>query len=343
MAPCPNRNGHPDVKPERGRFAPSPSGPLHFGSLIAALGSLLETRSRGGQWQVRIDDLDTPRVVPGAADDILHTLECYGIDWDGPVRYQSQHVDAYQAALQQLLDRDLAYSCTCSRREITDIAIIGPSGMIYPGTCRHGVSHPGRQASIRLRTDAHSIGFHDSIQGFCEQQLQSQVGDFVIRRADGLFAYQLAVVIDDAAQGITQIVRGNDLLESTARQIYLQQLLNLPTPRYSHLPLAVDQHGHKLSKQTQAPALDRRDPGPTLIAALEFLQQAPPRELARAGLKTIWAWALDHWHPKRIPAGRAMLWVPATFPVKQSQRSLQAHRLTLNAQAGTIKRLTNRS
>ena len=241
---------------------PPPSGPLHFGSLIAALGSLLEARSRGGQWQVRIDDLDTPRVVPGAADDILHTLECYGMGWDGPVRYQSQHVDAYQAALQQLLDRDLAYSCTCSRREIADIAIIGPSGMIYPGTCRHGVSHPGRQASIRLRTDAHSIGFHDSIQGFCEQDLQSQVGDFVIRRADGLFAYQLAVVIDDAAQGITQIVRGNDLLESTARQIHLQQLLNLPTPRYSHLPLAVDQHGHKLSKQTQAPALDRRAPRP---------------------------------------------------------------------------------
>jgi glutamyl-Q tRNA(Asp) synthetase len=285
-----------------GRFAPSPTGPLHFGSLIAALGSFLMARSCGGRWLVRIEDLDIPRVVSGAADDILRTLESFGMHWDGCAIYQSRRYEHYQSALTQLSNAGLTYPCTCSRREVAQGAADTPTGMLYPGTCRGGVRHAGRPAALRLRTDQRHITFHDRIQGSYTQHLASAVGDFVIRRSDGLFAYQLAVVVDDAEQQITHIVRGSDLLDSTPRQLYLQQLLNLPTPRYSHLPLAVDHHGHKLSKQTRATPLDRRTPGPAIVTALQFLNQKPPRELARERLETIWSWALAHWRPQRIPA-----------------------------------------
>ncbi len=324
------------TKFECGRFAPSPSGPLRFGSLIAAVGSLLEARSQGGRWQVRIDDLDTPRTVPGAADDILLTLECYGMAWDEPVIYQSQCLDAYREALAQLIQQDLIYPCTCSRREINKIALPGASGMIYPGTCRNGVRQPKRPNSMRLKTHDQAIHFQDMIQGLCTQRLESQVGDFVIRRADDLFTYQLAVVVDDGTQGITQIVRGSDLLESTPRQIYLQRLLGLATPCYAHLPVAVDSYGRKLSKQTQAPSLDRRHPGHAIVAALTFLNQAPPGELAHESLDNIWTWALANWRRDRIPNRCAIPWPEATPPPITNPSGL-----TLNLGEGTMKRLTH--
>ena len=294
--------------PLRGRFAPSPTGPLHFGSLIAALASFLDVRSQGGTWLVRIDDIDTPRVVPGSADDILATLERYGMTWDEPVSYQSQRIERYRTTLERLSERGFTYLCTCSRREIAQAAIAGRGGMIYPGTCRAGTRHQDRRKSIRLRTDNCTIAFHDSIQGRYSQALETEAGDFVVRRADGLFAYQLAVVVDDADQGISHVVRGSDLLGSTPRQIYLQSLLKLPTPRYSHLPLATNRHGSKLSKQTGAVALDKRNPGLIIAAALAFLNQCPPLDLGQESLATIWAWAISHWQPERIPAVTARYW-----------------------------------
>jgi len=287
---------------------------LHFGSLIAALGSFLVARSQGGRWLVRIEDIDAPRVVPGAAEAILHTLEAYGLHWDGPVLYQSQRVEHYQAALQKLLDAGLAYPCTCSRREIARLAAIGSSGMIYPGICRGGARYPRRPCAMRVRTDSQWVYFKDTIQGDYSQCLETEVGDFVIRRADGFFAYQLAVVVDDAAQHISQIVRGSDLLDSTPRQIYLQKLLGLPIPRYSHLPVAVNSAGDKLSKQTRATPLDNQRPAPALIAALKFLQQQPPAELVRAQPAVILAWALEHWQPERIPAVRTLACAPQLAP-----------------------------
>lgn len=296
--------------PARGRFAPSPSGPLHFGSLIAALGSFLMARAQGGEWLVRIEDIDTPRVVAGTADDILDTLERFGLTWDGPVLYQSRRTEQYRAALERLRALGVAYPCSCSRREVAQSVGAGP---LYPGICRNGVRQPGRPASIRLRTPRQVIAFQDRIQGPFSQCLETAVGDFVIHRADGLFAYQLAVVVDDAAQGITQVVRGCDLLDSTPRQIYLQHLLALPTPGYGHLPVAADRSGAKLSKQTRAAPLDKSRPGPALMAALEFLAQSPPRALARAAVPTILAWALAHWRPERIPAVPA---IPLATPPK---------------------------
>jgi len=268
--------------PPCGRFAPSPSGPLHFGSLIAALGSFPMARSEGGQWLLRIEDIDTPRVVPGAADHILHTLEAFGLYWDGAVVYQSRRLPHYQDALQRLLAAGLAYPCSCSRQEVARAAAKPFGTMIYPGTCRYGPCRPEQPTAIRLRTAAPIIQFHDRIQGPYAQCLETAVGDFVIRRADGLFTYQLVVVVDDAAQNITQVVRGSDLLDSTPRQIYLQQLLGLPTPDYGHLPVAVDRLGYKLSKQTQAEPVNWRQPTPTLLAALRFLGHEPPLELAYA-------------------------------------------------------------
>ena len=294
--------------PPCGRFAPSPSGLLHFGSLVAALGSFLTARSEGGRWLLRIEDIDTPRVVPGAADTILHTLEAFGLCWDGPVVYQSRRLPHYEAALRRLLAAGLAYPCSCSRQEVARTAAKPLGALLYPGTCRHGAHRPGQSTAIRLRTDGRIIRFHDLIQGPYSQCLETAVGDFVIRRVDGLFAYQLAVVVDDAAQGITQVVRGSDLLDSTPRQIYLQQLLRLSTPSHRHLPVVVDRFGHKLSKQTRAEPVNYRQPAPTLLAALCFLGQNPPPELDAARLDDIWPWALANWHPERIPALPAIGW-----------------------------------
>jgi glutamyl-Q tRNA(Asp) synthetase len=289
----------------RGRFAPSPTGPLHFGSLIAALGSFLEARRCGGEWLLRIEDVDIPRAVPGAADSIVRTLEKCGLYWDGPVCYQSQRTGLYQAALERLLLAGMVYTCTCTRRGLASHPRARDGSPIYPGTCRHGIRQPDRSCAIRLRVHDTPIKFCDALHGGYQQQLESEVGDFIIRRADGLFGYQLAVVVDDADQGISQVVRGSDLLGSTPRQIYLQRLLKLPTPDYVHLPIALDQRGEKLSKQTGAPPLDERNPGPALWAALRFLGQQPPPKLAQEPPALIVDWALQQWRLERVPVIRS--------------------------------------
>lgn len=288
----------------RGRFAPSPTGPLHFGSLLAALGSYLQARSRYGEWLVRMEDIDPPREVAGAADAILRTLEAYGLYWDGTVLYQSRRSEAYLDAIETLLRTKRAYHCTCSRKAIAEYqSAHGRPGHIYPGLCRTANNPSRPDAAIRVNIDGTTtITFTDRLQGEVLQNLRDEVGDFVIRRADGLFAYQLAVVVDDAAQGITEVVRGSDLLDSTPRQIFLQQSLNLPTPHYLHLPVAVNEQGQKLSKQTFAPALDDKNPLPTLITALAFLGQKPTPELAYASVEELLQWATRHWRPNAIPA-----------------------------------------
>jgi glutamyl-Q tRNA(Asp) synthetase len=288
----------------RGRFAPSPTGPLHFGSLVAAAGSFLEAKTKNGEWLVRIEDLDTPRTVPGSADDILRTLEAYGMVWDGTVIYQSARDDAYQAALHQLQARGALYGCACTRREIADSALQGIEGPVYPGTCRDGLPAGRAARATRVRTQGARIIFEDAVQGTRTQDVEHEVGDFIVARADGVVAYQLAVAVDDAAQGITDVVRGADLMDSTPRQILLQRLLNLPTPRYVHLPIAVNAQDEKLSKQTRARALDQKNPVPALLDALHFLGQKPPLQLRRMRLTDVWDWATNHWQRQRIPARR---------------------------------------
>lgn len=293
-----------EVSQYRGRFAPSPTGPLHFGSLVAAAGSYLDAKSRHGEWLVRIEDLDPPRMLAGAADDILHTLEALGLHWDGAVMYQSQRGESYREALNELQHQGVLYSCNCSRREIADSALNASSSLVYPGYCRNGM-RPGRSDyALRVKSDDLTIQFHDRLQGHYVQQLAAEVGDFVLRRADGLYAYQLAVVVDDAAQNISDIVRGADILDSTPRQIYLQQLLGLATPSYLHLPVVVNVRGEKLSKQTLAPAVEVASPLPLLFEVLEFLGQDPPRELLQGDLDSLWSWAIAHWAVAKIPAQR---------------------------------------
>ncbi len=292
----------PPAAEYRGRFAPSPTGPLHFGSLVAALGSWLRARSRGGRWLVRIEDIDPPREVPGAADEILRALEAMGLHWDGPVWYQSRRMEAYRQAWEALQGAGHAYPCGCSRKEIQAAGLRGPEGYLYPGTCRNGLA-PGRAPrALRLRVDGVRVRVRDALHGAQEVRLQAQCGDFVIRRADGLPAYHLAVVVDDAAQGITEVVRGADLLFCTARQRHLQALLGLPAPGYLHLPVAVNARGEKLSKQTGAPPLDLGAPGRELWRALAFLGQGPPPELAGAPPGTLLEWALARWDWRAVPA-----------------------------------------
>jgi glutamyl-Q tRNA(Asp) synthetase len=288
----------------RGRFAPSPTGPLHFGSLVAAVGSFLEARTRGGDWLVRMEDPDPPRVVPGAADEILRALAACGMHWDGPVVRQSARAAAYHSALHRLRARGLVYSCACSRREIADSAIAGIEGFVYTGACRSGVPRGKRVRAQRVMTRGAMIAFDDALQGRIEHDLEKDFGDFVLYRADRVYAYQLAVVIDDAEQGITDVVRGSDLLDSTSRQVHLQRLLGLPTPRYAHLPVAVDEGGEKLSKQTFAAPVDPARPVPALAAALVFLGQRPPVDLVRASLSDFWQWALISWNLARVPRVR---------------------------------------
>lgn len=291
-----------------GRFAPSPTGPLHFGSLVAAVGSYLEAKVRGGRWSVRIEDVDSPRCVPGATDDILRTLESFGFAWDGPVWIQSDRLDVYAAALETLKQKEAVYPCACSRKAVAASgrgrAVDG--GWIYPGTCRgRSVSDApkGEKIAWRFRVPDGTVSFEDGVFGWQTQDVACAVGDFVLHRADGLFAYQLAVVVDDAAQGITEIVRGGDLLDSTARQRLLQESLNYPLLRYVHLPVVLNAGGEKLSKQTQAQALNSADPGSELIGALRFLGQLPPKNLQTSSLSEIWAWATEHWVLSRVPAG----------------------------------------
>ncbi len=275
-----------------GRFAPSPTGPLHLGSLIAAAASWLDARAAGGRWLVRIEDLDRPRCAPGAADAILCALDRLGLHWDGEVLYQSRRLEHYRAALDKLAPH--TYWCGCTRREIADssLGLARDGAHIYPGTCRAGTA---RKRALRVRTTPEAIAFADRVQGRREQVLERDIGDFVLYRADGLFAYQLAVVVDDAAQGVTDVVRGADLLDSTPRQIYLQRLLALPTPRYLHVPVALDAAGEKLSKQTAAAPVEA-DPR-ALRRALAFLGQPDATTLEEA---------LHGWDPQLISRRRAM-------------------------------------
>lgn len=292
---------HPSQQaPYCGRFAPSPSGPLHFGSLVAAIGSFLHAKSHRGKWLVRIEDLDPPRVVPGASDEILRTLAYLGLEWDDEVVYQSQRNTQYQAALMALDKQDLIYTCTCSRKEIADTSVTGEHGPIYPGTCRHK-SLRNTQGAQRIRTADTPIQFTDQLAGTVCQALAQEVGDFVVQRADGIYAYQLAVVVDDYEQHITHVVRGLDLLSSTPRQIYLQRCLGYPVLEYVHLPLVFNAAGEKLSKQTKAAPIDLSNAGSALIAALSFLGQNPPAELKQANITDIWQWALSHWHLGQVP------------------------------------------
>ncbi|MEJ2360491.1 MAG: tRNA glutamyl-Q(34) synthetase GluQRS [Gammaproteobacteria bacterium] len=286
----------PDTR-YRGRFAPSPTGPLHLGSLIAATASYLQARHQGGEWWVRIEDIDPPREVAGASDMILRTLEAFGFEWDGPVSYQSCQQDRYRAALAQLQRENRVYACGCSRK---DLATAG--NYIYPGTCREGLA-PGRQPrSWRLRVPEQVDEYVDAIQGLQRTEPATELGDFVLWRADGYVAYQLATALDDAEQGMTEVVRGADLLDSTPRQRLVQQALGLPSPAYAHHPVVTGANGYKLSKQNRAPPLDSHKPTPQLHAALRFLGQAPPMPLQQAHVDELWAWARANWDLQRIPA-----------------------------------------
>jgi glutamyl-Q tRNA(Asp) synthetase len=288
----------------RGRFAPSPTGPLHFGSLVAAVGSYLQARHQQGEWLVRMEDLDRPRCVKGADSQILQTLETYGLHWDGEIMYQSQRDPAYNKVLKQLESIDACYACACTRSEIASVANQGNEGPIYPGTCRKGLAEGKTANSVRARLDDVFVGFYDQLQGEITQHLLRELGDFVIKRGDGLFAYQLAVVVDDEEQGITEIVRGSDLLDSTPRQLWLQQKLGYSPPGYLHLPVAVNVTGEKLSKQTCARAIEVKDPRPQLINALNFLGQQAPNELRDTSIDELWQWAIEHWSVKNIPLNR---------------------------------------
>ncbi len=283
----------------RGRFAPSPTGPLHFGSLVAAVGSYADALAHQGSWLLRIEDVDEGRRVKGAADSILRTLETLGFQWQGEVLHQSRRKARYQEILDRLLARGLAYPCGCTRREVEAVGRRGAEGWIYPGTCRQGMPPGRRERAVRLRVPAATVRFVDRLFGAQCQELEREVGDFVIRRADGFFAYQLAVVVDDLDQGVTDVVRGADLLHSTPRQIHLQRLLGAPTPRYLHLPLVLDENGRKLSKRDLAHPLDPGRPLEALLAAWRFLGQPPPEEPMK-DVKTFWAWAALNWNPQRI-------------------------------------------
>ncbi len=291
-----------------GRFAPSPTGPLHLGSLVAAVGSYLFARSVGGKWLMRVEDLDTPRVIEGMADDILRTLEALGLTWDGPIVYQSKRTKAYAEAMDKLLAQGVAYPCGCTRKEVALAATAphaGEEGPVYPGTCRGGLPEGREPRSHRLCVEGEEVEFVDLVRGKCKYDLTALGGDFVIRRADGIFAYQLAVVVDDGEAGVNQVVRGADLITSTPRQIILQKLLGLPTPAYAHLPLVTAPDGGKLSKRdnpvtiSSAKSLEREG-GELVGAALGFLGFPPPRELLKESGEEVLHWGVENFDPARV-------------------------------------------
>lgn len=303
--PIPQQRQQPGQRPDvtapyRGRFAPSPTGPLHLGSLLTALASWLQARQQGGTWLVRMEDLDRTRTRQAHADDILRTLEHHGLGWDESVLHQGTRDPAYAAACKSLANRGLLFACTCTRRELAD-STPGIEGPIYPGTCRNAPALRLQPHALRIRVDDRIWQFDDAIQGRQSQCLSQAVGDFILRRSDGLFAYQLAVVVDDACQRVTEIVRGADLLASTPRQQYLQSLLGYPAIRYAHLPLLVDPAGDKLSKQNHADPVSRVRPQTTLTACLKLLGQQPPADLEDSSVDELLAWARDHWSLESVP------------------------------------------
>jgi glutamyl-Q tRNA(Asp) synthetase len=292
---------HTEAKPYRGRFAPSPTGPLHFGSLTTALASFLEAKSHGGRWLLRMEDLDPPREMPGAADGILRTLEALGLHWDEAVLYQSTRLDAYEAALETLKQSGRVYPCTCSRKSIAALQEeLGVS--VYPGICRGSLlSHVQGRFALRLRLGEHRIVFEDQLRGRVAREASTELGDFVVLRSDGLHTYHLASVVDDDYQNITHVMRGADLLESTAYQLCLRQALGLPSPRFAHLPIAVNEAGQKLSKQAYAEPIDSTRPRAMLTGALAFLGHPVPENLAGADPQELLAWAMAHWRLEQVP------------------------------------------
>lgn len=297
-----------DQTPITGRFAPSPTGALHTGSLAAAAGSWLMARSAGGRWLLRMDDLDTPRQMPGMADDILRTLEDFGLLWDGEISWQSRHREEYRLAFEGLQRQGLIYACGCSRREIAQAASAphpDDDAIPYPGTCRDGLRPGAPVRSWRVRVPDEELCFHDLRRGRICQNLRQSCGDFALRRGDGEFAYQLAVVVDDALTGVNQVVRGDDLLASTPRQIYLQRLLALPQPQYCHLPLVQGPGGTKLSKRDNLVSHQlggcRGREGELLWKILGFLGQEPPQGLVGADCREMLQWGVKHFDAARIP------------------------------------------
>jgi len=321
----------------RGRFAPSPTGRLHIGSLLAAAASYLQARSHAGEWLLRIEDLDTPRIVPGAADDFRSTLEQLGFEWDGPVTFQSERSSLYAAALAKLDATRQVFFCSCSRQELAALprpalesqhsagsepADLGepadePSDeLFYPGLCRKGPLHRDRPYALRVRVSKGRVTFEDALQGRHSQDVSKAIGDFVIRRRDGLYSYQLAVVVDDADQGITEVVRGCDLLSSTPRQMVLQKALELPTPGYAHVPLLVEPGGAKLAKSRRSLPVAVDAPGRVLCDVFKLLQLSPPSEIERAPPREAWAWALANWKPAKLRGIRQVEVGPETSPKK---------------------------
>lgn len=284
------------TKTPTGRFAPSPTGPLHFGSLITALASYLNVKSKNGRWLVRIEDIDPPREDPRSPQQIFQTLESHALHWDGEILYQASRHEPYLLALEDLIQINSTYPCSCTRGTIDRNGIRGKNGTIYPGSCRTFPLEPNSVFySWRVLTHDNPIEFIDLRLGHRSQRLESQTGDFIIKRTDGFYAYHLAVVVDDAFQGVTEVLRGEDLFSVTARHIHLQQLLGYPTPDYLHLPLALNDEGEKLSKQTYAPEIDNQQASKNLFKALQFLGQKPPPALAKSAPAELVAWGLEHW------------------------------------------------
>ncbi len=278
-----------------GRFAPSPTGPLHLGSLYAALASFLHARSNQGQWLLRIDDLDSYRNVIGAADSITQTLQIYGLIWDGAVHYQSADLESYQTVIQHLTTQDLVYPCNCTRK-----ALAALNSRIYSGNCRIHKPNVELPHALRIKTKNRAIQFEDQLQGQQIDNMATQQGDFIVKRKDKIIAYQLAVVIDDAIQNISHVVRGYDLLDSTFKQIFLQQTLGYSTPEYCHVPIITDKNGDKLSKQTFAQAVSSENPHQTLFLLLDLLKQNPPNELKNASVSNLLSWGIEHWNPHQL-------------------------------------------
>jgi glutamyl-Q tRNA(Asp) synthetase len=274
-----------------GRFAPSPTGQLHLGSVYTALASFLEARSCGGLWKLRFDDLDTPRNVKGADSAILHTLDALGLHWDGQVDYQHLHLNEYEAALADLIAQNKVYRCACSRKNISHV---------YAQTCRHAFVSPQTPHSLRLLVGNQDIHFHDKLQGHIIQHIATHYGDFILKRKDSIIAYQFAVVLDDSRQQVTNVVRGFDLLDETPKQCYLQHCLNLPALTYCHVPILVDKSGKKLSKTTLASAVDISSPSHVLFQLLMWLHQNPPFELKYARVDDLLAWAITYWDSKKL-------------------------------------------
>ena len=284
-----------------GRFAPSPTGPLHLGSLFTALASYLDARAHNGKWLLRIDDLDTPRNRSEAVDSILNCLEAFGLHWDGSVYYQSRHLEEYRYYLDELERNQLTYRCVCSRKELADYFLalgIPDENTLYPGICRNKIIPDDKPSAIRVKTESTKITFQDELQGQISQNLANQQGDFILKRKDGIIAYQFAVVVDDKLQQINHVVRGCDLLAETPKQIYLQQLLGLPTPTYMHVPIIVDHNGFKLSKQTLATAVGTQSPSTTLFDLLVLLKQNPSDEIKGNSTTELLDWAIAHWQPE---------------------------------------------